>query len=91
MELDARSGDTDFYAASEPFVLPHSGNYEIIFASTASFPPFADQGAVIRLERLGSSTSGTFYFGLQLLGNAAIVIAAALILLIVPIANKLLE
>ena len=88
MNLDAQTGDTDLYAVPEPFVLPHRGNYEIVFESSASVPPFADHGAVIRLERLGSSTSGVFYFGLQWLGNAAIVLAAALILLIMLIANK---
>jgi len=65
--------------------------YEIVFESSASVPPFADHGAVIRLERLGSSTSGVFYFGLEWLGNAAIVLAAALILLIMLIANKVLQ
>jgi hypothetical protein len=91
MNLGARSGDTDFYSVPEPFVLPHRGNYEIVFASVASVPPFADHGAVIRLERLGSATSGVFYFGLQWLGNVVIALAAALILLIMLVANKVLQ
>lgn len=88
MELVARSGDTDFYAAPEPFVL-RRGNYEIVFTSKASVPRFADYGAVIRFERVGSSTSGVFYVALQWFGNVVLVLAAVLILLVMLIGRGL--